>query len=162
MIIFISTQSYAMALGKTKLIFYRELFYFLLRTPIFIWATLTYGLQGAIYSAAALSIAHVGLSLALYQQLSGRPFWEPFWRIRRSLAGCGAMAIYFLILHPMAPVIESAPILLRFLTDVSVGAALYVGVHLLLWAAAGRPDGFERTALALVNGLRSRFPKAAS
>ena len=31
-----------MALGKTKLVFFRELVYFIIRTPTFIWAVLVY------------------------------------------------------------------------------------------------------------------------
>ena len=160
MLIFITTQSYAMALGKTKLVFYRELLYFLVRTPIFIWATLTYGFQGAIYSAAALCFFHIAMSLALYQQLSGRAFWEPIWRIRRSLGGCFAMAFYFFVLRDNAPAIADLPMFLRFVADVTLGASFYAITHIALWAVAGRPEGVERTALDLTTGLRERLQKA--
>ncbi|MEM9494729.1 MAG: lipopolysaccharide biosynthesis protein [Pseudomonadota bacterium] len=157
MLIFITTQAYAMALGRTKLIFFREVIYFALRTPLFIWATLTYGFSGAVYAAASMTVVHMGLNLALYQQLANRPFWEPILRVRRSLGASAAMAIYFFALRPAAPFITEAPMFFRLVIDVALGGGFYIGTHYVLWLVAGRPDGIEKTAFGLLEGVRKHL-----
>ena len=132
-----------MALGKTKLVFFRELVYFIIRTPTFIWAVLVYWLTGAIYASAITSLIYVGFNLYLYAQLSGDSFFRPIIQIRRSLAGCMAMAMYFLIIRPAAPAIETLPVPAQLLTDVFIGAGLHFATVFSLWALEKKPDGFE-------------------
>lgn len=70
---FIATYYYALALGRARLIFFREVLYFALRLPPFAWAVFTYGLMGAVAAGAVLGFIRVGLNLAVYHQASGRP-----------------------------------------------------------------------------------------
>ena len=92
---FLATYYYALALGKARLVFFRELAYFVLRFPPFTYAAFVYGLKGAVYAAAAMGFIRVALNLLVYAQASGRRFWEPFWRARRAIAATGAMVAYF-------------------------------------------------------------------
>ncbi len=142
--LFYATQSYAMALGLTRLIFFRELIFFLIRMPVFIWAAMEYGLKGAAFAAAGLGIFHVVLNLGLYARASGDAFWQPLVSAHRSLVAVAAMAAYFLLLRPMLPGLADAGLLIRLVVDISAGAIFYVAAHAALWLVEGRPDGIER------------------
>lgn len=151
--LFFAVQSYAMALGLIRLVFWRELVFLVIRMPVFIWSALTNGLTGAIWAAAGLGLFHIALNLALYARASGRPFWDPLVSARRSIGAVAAMAIYFLAVRPELPAIAEAPIAVRLFSDIFIGAGLYVLAHLALWRFEGQPDGVEAQALQL---LKSR------
>ena len=148
--LFLGVQGYAVALGAARLVFIRELIFFAVRFPIFLWATLSFGLAGAVWAAAGCSLLHAAFNLALYARAGGRAFWEPLAAARRSIAAAAGMAAYFLALRPMLTALETAPLLARLLADIGAGAAVYVLLHALLWTLAGRPDGPERDALRIV------------
>lgn len=145
MVLFSATQGYAMACGRTRLIFFRELFYFIIRMPMFIWASATYGMMGAVLSTAGGGILHMLLNLSLFSRISGRPFYELIWRVRRSFIGVAVMAAYFFCLRPMLPAIDALPLFPRFITDVLLGAGFYSAGLLGVWFAEGRPAGVEAT-----------------
>ncbi|MEO1135238.1 MAG: lipopolysaccharide biosynthesis protein [Pseudomonadota bacterium] len=157
--LFFAVQSYAVALGLTRLVFFRELIFFLVRMPVFVWATVTHGLQGAVIAAAVMGIFHVALNLALYARASGAPFWEPLTAARRSLGAVAAMAIWFLLLRPHAAPLETLDPVLRLGADVAIGAGVYLAALGALWRFEGFPDGVERTGL---RAARSMVKSAAA
>ena len=144
--LFSATNGYAMAQGRTHLIFLREFFYFLVRMPIFVWASATFGLMGAVLATSCGSLFHSALCLVLYWRLSGRSPLEPLWRARRSLLGVAAMAAYFLLLRPDD--IDGWPMARRLALDIPVGAGLYIAALLGGWAMEGRPPGIEASLYA--------------
>ena len=75
--LFYASQAYAVALGLTRLVFFRELIFFFIRMPVFVWAALAHGLMGAVLAAAGTGLFHSVLNLALYARSSGGRFWEP-------------------------------------------------------------------------------------
>ncbi|WP_411818960.1 lipopolysaccharide biosynthesis protein [Hyphococcus formosus] len=154
MVLFSATQGYAMACGRTQLIFLRELIYFIIRMPIFIWASAVYGLMGAVLATAAGGVLHMLLNLSLFSRISGRPFYELIFRVRRSFAGVAVMALYFVFIRPEIDAIEMLPLLPRFVCDVAVGAGLYMIGLVGFWFAEGRPAGVERS---LWRQISSRF-----
>ncbi len=141
--LFYAAQFYAMARGLTHLVFIRAIVFFIIRFPIFIWATMTYGILGAAYASAGAGLLYVGLNLALYARVSGSNFWDPLWSARRSLAGVAAMAAWFLLLRPYVGGIEALPLPIRLGTDVVIGAVIYIAAVAGLWRAEGRPEGVE-------------------
>jgi lipopolysaccharide exporter len=154
--LFYATQSYAMALGLTRLIFIRELIYLVVRLPVFIWATMAYGLPGAVWAGAGVGLFHVGLNLALYARASGRGFWQPLASAHRSLGAVAVMALYFLSLRPSLAGLEGLAPALRLAADIIAGAGVYIGAHAALWLAQGRPDGVERD---IADEIGRRFQK---
>lgn len=148
--LFVATQFYAMALGRTRLVFIREVVFFLIRFPLFVWASLAYGLMGAVWASAACGLFHVALNLALYAQVARARFWEPLWRTRRSLAAVAAMAGWFVFLRPLVPAIADAPAAFRLPADIVIGAGVYIAALAAFWRAEGRPDGIEAVALSVV------------
>ncbi len=145
--LFAATQYYAMAQDKTKFVFYREAAFFLFRTPIFIWASIEYGLAGAAYACAFTSVVHCGLNLSLYARLSGDSFWRPLWAARRSLFAALAMTLYFTELRPLFSAVAQAPLFVRIGLDIAAGGAVFVAAQTIAWRAAGAPDGVERSVM---------------
>ncbi len=154
--LFFATQSYAVALGMTRLVFFRELIFFLVRFPIFVWAAITHGLRGAVLAAAVLGLFHVILNLALYARASGRPFWEPLVSARRSFAAVACMSIYFLVLRPVFPMVSEASLILRLFADILIGGGIYLIAHGGLWVLEGRPNSIERNILNVIVALTGR------
>ena len=155
--LFVATQFYAMALGLTRLVFFRELMFFCVRLPAFVWASFAFGLEGAVYAAAGCGLIHAGLNLILYARASGRPFWEPLWSARRSLAAVAVMAAYFFFARQWVGFLEGLPQPAGLGVDILIGAGVYVAAHVALWRVEGRPDGAEKTALNGLKALLARF-----
>ena len=155
--LFYVTQSYAMASGLTRLVFIRELIYFLIRLPIFVWAVMTYGFEGAILAAAGLGLFHVFLNLALYARVSGGWFWEPLVAARRSLLATLAMAMWFLVLRPGIAPMDQLLLVPRLIVDIAAGGAVYGAALTGLWVAEGRPNGVELKLWQAARSLRKRL-----
>ncbi|NWG70584.1 MAG: lipopolysaccharide biosynthesis protein [Parvularculaceae bacterium] len=155
--IFIATYYYALALGRARLIFMREVLYFVLRLPPFAWAVFAHGLMGAIVAGGLLGFIRVGLNLAVYAQASGRPFWEPLWRARRPIGAVAAMSLYFLLLRPQFDLPDSQP-LIRLAADIIAGGAVYCAALLGLWRAEGGPDGVESLLVRTLRRIRRKSP----
>ncbi len=154
LIIFMAVQAYAVALGMTKFILYREIAYFLMRTPLFIWAAATFGLIGAVSVTAGANIFKTLLNLLVYQRVSGDVFWQPLWQVRRSLVACAAMAFYFL-LQPLAPAMVDMLPAIRLLLNIVIGGGIYCAAHYLAWTLEGRPPGAESMVRSTLRWVRN-------
>lgn len=154
--LFFATQSYAVALGRTRLVFMRELVFFLVRMPVFIWAAAVHGLYGAVVAVAATGLFHVALNLALYARASGGVFFEPLAAARRPLGAVAAMAVWFLALRPQLPFIEGLDPLIRLFADVACGAIVYAAALYLFWRLEGRPEGVEQNIKSAIVSVWAR------
>ena len=151
--LFFASQSYAVALGLTRFVFFRELIFFLVRMPVFTWATLVHGLSGAITATAVMGVFHVALNLALYARTSGGQFWEPLWSARRAIGAVAAMAVWFIFVRPGIVSFDNMTPLARLSIDALLGALIYISALAGLWRVAGAPDGVERQIYMALIGL---------
>jgi PST family polysaccharide transporter len=142
----LATQYYAMALGLTKLVFIRELIFFLIRTPVFIWASVEYGLTGAAWAVAACGVIHIVLNLALYARASGDGALTPMWRARRTILAAASMVGALLWLRG-AGLTGDASTIVRLVVEIVAGVGAYAGAHAVLWRLEGAPEGVERSIL---------------
>lgn len=152
----IATQYYAMAVGSTRLVFIRELIFFFIRTPVFIWASVNYGLLGAAWAVALCGFVHIALNLALYARTSGDRFWRPVWRARRSIFSVAAMLIALASVR-VSGGLESALPLVKVGAEAIIGASVYIATHALLWRIEKYPDGVERLMSDLARPLLLRL-----
>ncbi len=155
---YLATQFYAMALGATRLVFFRELAFFLIRTPIFIAATLAYGLKGAALAVAACGVLFIALNLTLYARVSGDALWRPVWRARRSFLATAAMAAAVLALRGSGAIEPLAP-LLRIAAEIVLGAGVYFAAHAALWRLEGLPDGVEQMIVGIARPALNRLAR---
>lgn len=157
---FSSMYAFAVAKGMTRALCIREIIFFMIKVPLFLWATLNYGLMGAAYAVFGNALIHFALSLLLFGKISGQPFWLPIWRIRRSFAACLLMALSLLILSPVFSNIPMSLILVKPLAQATIGVSIFALVHYVLWSIEGRPPGIEADALQLGRSLTK--PKTKS
>lgn len=155
--LFFATQSYAVALGRTRLVFFRELIFFLIRTPVFVWAAIAHGLEGAIIAVAATGLFHVVLNLALYARASGAAFWEPLLAARRPLGAVAVMALWFVLLRPEIAGVDELDSLSRLGADVFSGAAIYAAMLYVFWRVEGRPGGVEENVKSALVSIWNRL-----
>ena len=149
-----ATNAYAFAMGRARLVFYREIAVFLIRMPLFIAAAYFYGLVGAAVACGAGRLLIMALNADLYARLSGGAFYEPFWRARRPIAGVAVMAGYFLFFRG-AMMLDELPVVVRLAADALAGSALYFLTVFTLWRAEGAAAGFEKLILKKVDAFYS-------
>ncbi len=156
----LATQYYAMALGSTKLVFLRELAFFFIRTPVFIWSAIHFGLLGAAWAVAACGVIHILLNLALYSRTSGDKWFRPIWRARRSALAALVMTATLIGAHA-AGWTQGMPAILKVAIEASLGAGVYFLSQALFWRLENRPDGVERLVIGfagpVVRRLINRF-----
>lgn len=153
---YVATQFYAMALGGIRFVFYRELAFFAVRTPVFVAALIGYGLQGAIAAVAACGVLFIAFNLTLYARVSGDRLWRPVWRARRSFIASAAMAGAVFALRGAFAFDALAP-LTRIAAEIAAGAMVYGCAHAALWRMEGAPDGVERSALDAAREVLKRL-----
>ncbi|MBU6499349.1 MAG: oligosaccharide flippase family protein, partial [Rhodospirillales bacterium] len=109
-----------------------------------------FGLLGAALAGAlATVIEHLGYLTMTMRHLA-LPWWRLLAHLWRTLAASAAMAGGLWALGLGWNNVADAPAATRaLLAAVPLGASFYVAAVLLLWVAAGRPDGPERDALAM-------------
>lgn len=157
----LATQYYAMAVGSTRDVFFRELAFFFIRTPVFVWAAIRYGLVGAAVAVAVCGLVHIVLNLALYARTSGDAPFRPLWRARRPIAAAAAMTAAVFGLRAVGFAADQGDVV-RVAVDVVFGAFAYFGTLIFLWRLEGAPDGVERLFLqtAARRMRKPSFPNA--
>jgi len=148
--IYSGTHGFAIAKGATYTLFMRELTMFLIRTPVFIGASIFYGLHGAIIAGGALLFVNAMLFAVVYQITSGDNGLRPLWVARRSIISLLGLCFYFFLLKPYLPGLDDLPIMIRLAIDISISAILFVTMHLTLWRLSGHPDGVEQLTMNLL------------
>ncbi|MEO0832127.1 MAG: lipopolysaccharide biosynthesis protein [Pseudomonadota bacterium] len=156
----LSTYYYAMARGRVRLAFFRELAFLLIKTPLFIWAAATHGFLGAVYMAAGTCLIYTVLQLILYRQISGGRLTDPLWAARRSIGAVAVMALWFLAVPAFRDMSGLAPVI-RLLINVPMGALFYIAAHATLWKIEGCPDGVEAQLVATMWQGRGSLAKKA-
>ena len=150
--LFTAIQGYALASGSIAAIFWRETILFILRTPLLVIAAIMGGFSGAVLAVTAGEAIRTLMNLSLYRRLSGDRVLSLLWSLRRSFVAVALMSVVVSILaNPVASVTDV--IVIQLITKTIVGAAVFYGVTIVLWRAAGMPDGAEKVALERVKAV---------
>lgn len=152
-----ATHAFAMAQGATRSMFWRELVYFLIRTPVFVYSVIHYGLIGGIIAVSMLELVKTALLASLYAGVARDNIFKPFLAFRRSAAALAGIVLWFEGLRPFAGWIDAAPLAARLGIDVVMAAAFYLAIHFALWLRAGRPAGVEQLALTLTGDIARKI-----
>lgn len=136
-----------MAVGRTKLLFQRDLAYFMLRVPIIGIGMYVWGLPGALFGRAATVIVENALNMSVARSITGLSYGALALGSYRTFLSIGAMVGVVSFLP--APANHIAHIALK----VAIGGLVYTGAHCGLWLLAGRPEGPEGDIL----GMAGRF-----
>lgn len=147
-------QSFAMSSNKTYFILWREIVYFLIRMPIFIWATLEYGLMGAVASTVFAGGGHFFMNLVVYRAITNRHIFEPVWAVRRSFLAVIAMVLSVLLIGMIS---SGIPIFLIIIVKVLSGIFTFYTTLWLLWCLEGRPPFVEKDLEAMAGQILGKL-----
>jgi O-antigen/teichoic acid export membrane protein len=129
--------------GRTRLSALRSWTELAVLVPLVWLATRQFGIEGAAATRAGVS-AVMMLLMAYLAARSGcvraSQLWKAVWR---PFIASGVMAA----LVTGAPLPATWPLLAILFLKILAGALMFTGVLMGLWLAAGRPEGFEATAL---------------
>lgn len=135
----------AMAVGKTKTLFYRDLLNFIIRLPIIIGGLFYFGLMGVIFGRAISGSISLLINMHLISKMLGISIWEQVNSNARAIASVLSMASFLLIIQKNASFSSNSTLELTLQVVAMVFSAffVYVGFNLLLWILMKRPPGPE-------------------
>lgn len=145
----------AMAVGRTKTLFYRDLFNFMIRLPIIIAGLFYFGLIGVIYGRVISGIISLFINMNLINQMLTLSVLAQIKANIRSLLSVAGMAavIIFLRLNMTFNVTNTIELIAKVITLVMVGFVSYISVSLLLWLIMKKPEGPEADLLNISNKI---------
>lgn len=143
------TQALAMAKRENRALFVRDVMMFVTGLPFVIGGMLAYGLMGAIWGRVFAGVIQLFINMEMIHRLGGGNVARQIVGVWRSLVSGGVLVASVLLIRAYSSfdIVGS----IRFLITLgSVGGVIYGATHCVLWFASGRPDGIEKTLLALL------------
>lgn len=128
------------------------------RTPIIVWAGITFGPYWAVAAITAGAAVSMVVRLAIALPMVGITAARMFSAVYRSACGCivmGAVVHFLQVSWPFAE--HPLPLLGQAALLTSVGAVVYVMTVYLMWWAAGRPYAAETLAVRFASSALSRI-----
>lgn len=148
----------AMALGRTKLLFKRDLLSFCLRLPIIIIGLYSGGLMGVVYARIATNVIGITINLLLVKRLVGIDVWQQLTDNKRSMFSVAIMALVLTLSATSVAADSSSLQLLYGITrTVAIGVVSYSGMRYLLWRMANKPTGPETELLRMLSRLSAKL-----
>lgn len=142
----------AYALGRTRALFFRTLAFLVVRAAAMIAGFSIDGFMGVIHARIFSGTFMLLYGLGLGSKLAGVRVVEPILDSWRSFASVAAM---YLCLVSVPRFFEGDLLHVALATAMKVvlGVTVYGSLHLLLWKAAGSPDGAETSVLERVRPM---------
>lgn len=153
-------ESVFLAMGHPRLVMVVNAVSLLTGIPLYIWATLTWGLIGTVWALAATSLVTVIVLFYLLATKLELGIIQLVATIWRTFAAILVMIAAFTLKD--AFMIQSANIafsMMNFVVLVVFGAVTYVAAHLLLWIMCGRCEGPESQVLRVAVGRAPRLKR---
>jgi O-antigen/teichoic acid export membrane protein len=153
-----SIESLAFALNKGRLIFIRTVVFLVIRSGLMVGGLVLGGFMGIIYARFVAGIFQFVYSMFLVSRLTGARVWDPLIASWRTFAAAAAMWVALTRLpFPDVTALAVLPLAGWLIVKILLGIAVYVGLHLALWVAAGRPDGAESRLGSQASRLAGKF-----
>jgi len=143
----------AMGLGKTRLLFLRDLVNIAIRYPLVFFGLFSGGLLGLLLARCVSGLFGICVDLYLARRLMGAGILSQITSNWRAMAASIVMGGSVLGLTSLD---TGDATFLGLAALVGAGAASYFGATLALWLTAGRPAGPEREVLDLLAFLYRR------
>ncbi|MBR9897781.1 MAG: lipopolysaccharide biosynthesis protein [Gammaproteobacteria bacterium] len=150
----------AMAFGRTKTLFYRDMLMFGIRLPLVVVAAIYWGLEGIVWARAISAATSILICIALIREIIGYGFSHHISSNWRIFVSCCVMVLFiFFVSHSVL-----AKQLLNFqylyiLMLIVCGGGIYLSTVYLLWYVSGKPQSAEQELLALVKSFYRKLGK---
>lgn len=150
-------QPLAMAVGKTKLLFTRDLLAFAYRVPLMVLGLYLGGLEGIVYMRVLTGTISIYFNANIVHKVLQIGYWEQIKPNMRTFAGVLAMAASVMLAGNAFSGTDNIELLAKLAAMIATGAGAYVLVIWIVWTLMGRPAGPEHEALTLINNILHRI-----
>lgn len=151
-------QPLAMATGRTRLLFQRDLQGLLMRIPLILLGLFLGGLKGVIYARVISGSIGIAFNFAVVKKILDIGYYQQLKSNFRTILSVLLMAA---IVYTAAALIDfgrDAKGLLIQLGFLSIlGALSYTSIRAVLWQCCGRPVGPEADFIQLIVGAGKKF-----
>nr|WP_070960544.1 lipopolysaccharide biosynthesis protein [Hyphomonas sp. Mor2] len=147
----------ALGLGRTRLLFIRDVINLVVRFPILIVGFVSGGLVGLLVARGVSTAFILWQDLFLARRLTGATFVQQIFSSWRATVASAFMAIIVISLQVLGihtPTIPHIAIL------VGAGGISYLAATIGLWLFAGKPDGAEREVIEMVQSFLPKSMRA--
>lgn len=133
-------QPVAMALGKTKLLFIRQIFAVFVKIPLIIGGLITGGLIGAAMGRLISESITVMIEFLFLRHLLNISLWQQL--KHHALTICGLVSLTLgVFLADLLLANAHVGVATELAVKILAGGAFYAGAILVVWLATGRPAG---------------------
>jgi O-antigen/teichoic acid export membrane protein len=148
-----TAEPLALAMGKTRGLFKRDVLNFVLRLPLIVIGLISGGLVGVVCARCIFGVASIAIKMEMVRRLLGLSFRDQLAVNLRTLISVGLMASgVFLIGQAVGDVDGQLYLAAKLVSMVTAGATIYIISLFALWRIAGCPVGFESEAAMLADG----------
>jgi PST family polysaccharide transporter len=145
-----SIEALAYTYGQGRQLLKRSIISLLWRANFMLAGFFVAGFLGVIVARAASGVGLLIYNLFLVKRLTTAPVLGQLLAGWRSIVSGAVMwlVVAVILRVPYPGTLEAGQLAANLGVQIVTGAAVYAGLHLLLWAALGRPDGAERRLYA--------------
>lgn len=150
----------AYAMGRTRLMFQRDMFGFAMRVPIILLGMWWAGVPGVVYGRMLSGSLGVLINAYVVRELIAQPIGSQLMNSWRSVLSVALMWAGLSAAQAVWPVAGPAPQRACWLLGLmAAGGLAYLGLHFLLWRLCGRPAGAEQDLIELAGKATGRLRK---
>ena len=148
----IGLRPLAMAMGATRLLFFREGIGLAIRLPCVVVAAMVWGLDGLVWARTITAAIGTVIALDIVRKLIGRSVPAQLVAHGRTAAATAAMVLAALgVLRLLGPGTSTEALIAQIAAVAIVGGSVYVGVVALLWKLRGAHAGPEHDLAVAMN-----------
>jgi PST family polysaccharide transporter len=154
------TKAIAMATGKTKMIFKRDIVFFVVKVIRSFAGLYLYGFLGLLYSKLVNIVFLMAYNFVLVKHLLNINVMQQMSVLSRpTLSVCFMFIAVKLMDNTVTFGTTNFAYLMQIVALITVGAMVYFSCHILIWLAQGKPTGIEHKVVTLVSKLFKRDQK---
>ncbi|WP_423958820.1 lipopolysaccharide biosynthesis protein [Bradyrhizobium sp.] len=147
----------AISLNRTSIFFKLSSIEFIFKLPLMVIAAVYYGLSGVLVVRVVTGVFVTGCSMLAIRGLIKEPVWTQLLAPWRPILSAVAMVLAVVALDGrLANDHDHVQLVFNLVVTAAIGAVVYASSMILLWRAAGRPEGFESNVLGFLGRLARR------
>lgn len=139
----------AMAVGKTKTLFYRDMVNFTIRLPIIISGFYFFGLIGIVIGRGISGTISLLINMSLLSKMLKLPVLQQINQNSRAVASVLLMVLFILWIDIQPAYLTKMQLFIQLATVIASSAVLYLVSNFTLWVVMNKPSGAETEIIKL-------------